>query len=548
MSTSDFGRHCREIAERFLLTAVVVDDQRFFPPSPPRGGAPRKPTRGDVARARPLEETRGRQRQDINAAALTDSFAKHGMVCGVVAPSARGTETERYRRALSRADILVVDWKLHDNNNRHALELVTEILNGDRGDRLRLIAVYTGETGLPEIGEEIVSGLETLGRRVESSRANCEIASGACRIVLYAKAGTPTPGLDRTVDEGTLPDRLISDFTRMVAGLVPTLVLSSLTTVRENVYRVLERFDATLDPAFLAHRACLPVPSESEQHMVEQIGSELHGIMDDAVLEARKRFSVAVEDWLTERSDEGPYTFGDREVSLSDTKNIFNKGLRVEHGGLGASYYDKVSSGVSKDGSDGRELDMCLASKMCFRTVLEQGTRTLRMGTVVRRRDGNDSSGTHLVCVTPRCDCVRLIEESPFLFLPLVGARSGMFQLVLPPLGDGMPYAPVAVEPKTTRWVRANFKPETQTNSGMIKASIIDADAGSDGERFVFKDAKDNLYDWVGELKPEFAQRLAQVAAARLSDVALNKSEWLRRKEQKLARERCDTCGSWVVV
>ena len=267
----------------------------------------------------------------------------------------------------------------------HALDLVTAILSSDRGNRLRLIAVYTGEPRLPEIGEEIVSSLETLGRPVESSEANCEIASGPCRIVVYAKAGTPTPDLkDRTVDEEALPDRLINDFTRMVVGLVPSLVLASLTTVRENVYRVLERFGAGLDPAFLAHRACLPVPSESEQHMVEQIGSELRGIMDDAVLEARNEFSAAVEHWLTERSEGGPYTFGNREVSLSDTKNIFNKGLKVEHGGLGGSYFDKLSSGVSKDGSNGQELDMCLASKMCFRTVLEQGTRTLRMGTVVR--------------------------------------------------------------------------------------------------------------------------------------------------------------------
>ncbi|WP_419935934.1 response regulator receiver domain [Candidatus Palauibacter sp.] len=533
MPTSDFDRHCREIAKRFLLTAVVVDDQRYFPTPPPTGRPPRTPTRGDVARPRALEETRGRQRQDIDAPALTDSFAKHGMVCGVVAPGASATEGAPYRSALARADILVLDWKLHDNNDKLALELVTGILSGDRGDRLRLIAVYTGEPGLLEIREQIVSGLEALGRPVESSEANCEIASGPCRIVMYAKAGTPTPGLkDRTVDEDALPDRLIDDFTRMVTGLVPSLVLTSLTTVRENVYRVLERFDAKLDPAFLAHRACLAVPAESEQHMVEQIGSELHGIMDDAVLEARKRFSAAVEYWLTEKSEEGPYTFGDREVSLSDSKNIFNKGLGEGRGGLGASYYDKLSAGVAMDGSNGQESDMCLASKMCFRTVLERGTRTLRMGTVVRRRDANAGEGTNLVCVTPRCDCVRVKEESPFLFLPLVRAQSGMFQLVLPPLGDGMPYEPVAVGPKTTRWVRANFNPETETNSGTIKASTIEADGDARIERFVFKDVRDNLYDWVGELKPEFAQRVAQVAAARLSDVALNKSEWLRRKEQ----------------
>ena len=283
--------------------------------------------------------------------------------------------------------------------------------------------------------------------------------------------------------------------------------------------------------------------------MVEQIGSELHGIMDDAVLEARKEFSDAVEHWLTERSEGEPYTFGNREVSLSDTKDIFNKGLRVEHGGLGKSFYDKLSSGVSKGESDGEEVDMRLASKMCFRTVLEQGTRALRMGTVVRRRNGNDGIATNLVCVTPRCDCVRLTGESQFFFLPLVAAQSGRFQLVLPPFADETSYERVAVEPKTTRWVRASFEADTETDSGMVKATNTNgANGDADGEGFVFEDADENEYDWVGELKPEFAQRVAQFAAARLSDVALNKSEWLRKTEQKLAKERCDECGDWRVT
>ena len=537
MPMSNFDRYCRKIAERFLLTAVVVDDRRFFPQRPTSGLTARTPTRADVrptGSAGSSDAPPRRDGQDVDALKLIDSFAKHGMVCGVVAPGPDGTDGESYRRALGRADILVLDWKLGDDDGTHALDLITQILSGDRGDRLRLITVYTGESNLPEIGETIATHLRALGMPVKPTEANCDIAAGPCRIAIYAKAGTPTPSLtNRTVDEEHLPERLIRDFTRMVAGLVPSLVLASLTTVRENVYRVLQHFDATLDPAFLAHRACLSVPSESEQHMVEQIGSELHGIMDDAVLQTRKAFGTAVGHWLTERAEGGHFTFGDRAVPLSDTKNIFNKGLKMQHGGLGGSFFDKLSSGVSKREGDGQDLDMRLASKMCFRTVLEQGTRTLRMGTVVRRRDANGNDGPHLVCVTPRCDCVRLIAESPFLFLPLVSARSGTFQFVLPPRGSEMPYQRVSVEPKTTGWVRANFEPSADSNSGMITAIATHADGSAHLERFVFSDTDDIRYDWVGELKPEFAQSVAQVAAARLSDIALNKSEWLRRREQK---------------
>ena len=111
MPTSDFNRHCRQIAKRFLLTAVVVDDRRYLPPPPP-SRPPRTPTRADAARRRSAEQTRERQRQDIDALALTDSFAKHGIVCGVVAPGATESETKPYDSALARADILVLDWKL----------------------------------------------------------------------------------------------------------------------------------------------------------------------------------------------------------------------------------------------------------------------------------------------------------------------------------------------------------------------------------------------------------------------------------------------------
>ena len=54
-----------------------------------------------------------------------------------------------------------------------------------------------------------------------------------------------------------LPERLVQDFAAMTEGLLPGIALTSLTAVREGAHRVLDQFCADLDPAFLAHRACI---------------------------------------------------------------------------------------------------------------------------------------------------------------------------------------------------------------------------------------------------------------------------------------------------
>ena len=158
---------------------------------------------------------------------------------------------------------------------------------------------------------------------------------------MYAKAGTPTPDLkDRTVDEEALPVRLISDFTRMVVGLVPSLVLASLTTVRENVYRVLERFDAEARSGL----SCASSMSSLSHRNPSNTWSSRLGVscMESwTTLSSRRGRRLALR-WSIgspRESEGGPYTFGDREVSLSDTKSIFNKGLKVEHGGLGGKLF-----------------------------------------------------------------------------------------------------------------------------------------------------------------------------------------------------------------
>ena len=527
MPTNDFDEHCRKIAERFLLTAVVVDDRPFFRPLPSPTRAVR-PTRQSVAQASEPKEPRKRELQDLDVAALTDSFARHGMVCGVIVPDRDLTEETRSLDPLGQADILILDWQLHGNNGRSALELLTFILGGGRGNRLRLIAVYTGEPGLLRIREKIVNcleGLDELGHRVEPGEADCEIAFGPCRIVIYAKPNTPTPGLgDRSVEEADLPNRLVGDFTTMVDGLLPGLVLTALTAVRENVYRVLERFDRELDPAFLAHRACLPVPSDSEQHIVEQVASELHGVMDDAILTHNPAGLDPIHQWLVKKTGGGKLSFGQgKEMTVAQTVDLLTEGIKKANGPLSKNKdYANLSCGFSLGAENSRALDRRLASAMCFRMVLDEETRILWMGTVLERREKEEL----FLCVTPKCDSVRLETcEASFLLLPLLRPPSGTPQLVLPPRETETQYERATICTDPSRWETVSFK----VNGREAQCVVAEEKPGGG---FSFRDVADGHYDWVGELKAEFAQTVAQGIAERLSRVPLNKSEWLRRSER----------------
>ncbi len=529
MPTSDFDRYCRQIVERFLLTAVVVDDEPYVPIRPT--GDITTPPRGHLATAGAVDEPSRQQRQDLNVPALTNSFAKHGMVCGVVIPGAGLNEPALLSKALGRADILILDWQLHRDNGKSVLGLLEAILKGDDGGRMRLIAVYTGEYGLQTICDTIVKRLECLQqpvRSVETSETGCGILFGPCSIQIYAKCGGRTSDpQERKFVEKDLPDRLISDFATMVNGLLPSLALTALTAVRENVYRVLERFGAELDPAFLTHRACLESPWESEQHIVEQIASELQGVMLDAVVLRKPTAIKLIELWLTRRSDIEEWRFGsDKKLSVSQTVTMLTRGAREKHGPLKANGndYDILSDGFSRGSTGSEDLDLRLASAMCFRMVLDGESRFLWMGTVLRSRTGNDDEKLFL-CITPKCDSVRLEEElSSFLFVPLTKALHNKLQLVVPLGGTEAAHRRMTVSKHPATWVTKAFK----VNQG-LRCVVAQRDQESAG--FVFE-ASGASYEWVGELKAEFAQTVAQDIAQMLSRVPLNKSEWLRRVER----------------
>ena len=521
---SDFAEHCQEIAQRFLLTAIVVDDELSLSKLPPPHPNIETPNPLTVTPEEKLENHQ--QLRSLNVDLITSSFLHAGMVCGVVSPQ-EGHDDDTLAQTISRADIIVLDWQLSQKTGKTALPLLEQILLEEPRYQLRLIAIYTGELDPRGILEEIAESINGIKTDAHSASVNyelCMIDFGACRIVIYLKK---TYGADehlnRVVSEEELPGHLINDFASKVEGLLPSVVITALTAVRENVYRVLARFGSDLDPAFLTHRACLSHPQESEQHIVEQIASELHGIMDDAITDSSPAGIEAIKHWSTKRFEDDKVTFGPNdEHPIEKVLDMLERGLEDNKDRLlNPQKFHTLSHGFSKCAGNSANLDLRLASAMSFRQVLDRKQKQLTMGTVIQGPESE--SEEFLICVTPRCDSVRLEEVTSFLFIPLSNPKQG--DQIVVPVGEN-DFKHMSISIKTSDWRIIDFDPD----SGQ---QCVLAYPDSSDHTFMFKEVKDNQqYRWIGELKPEFAQSIAQKLAGQLLRIPLNKSEWLRRSER----------------
>ena len=521
----DYSERCAKIAERFLLTAVIVDDEAQIQDSPRPTASLRKPDRYTSARA--SEETSGTNEakvHSLDARRLVDSFAKHGLICAVIAPLEDDSlAAATVVPAARRADMVILDWQLHQDDGEKTLELLKKLLKDDEVGRLRLIAIYTGESDILGIRESIKQALNNQGWEFEPCDQSVELSYGHCRIVIYAKSHTPLkPELEgRSISEDGIAKRLIGDFADMAEGLLPSIALTSLAAVRENAHKVLDSFSSELDPAFLAHRACLPIPDDSQQHIVNLLDSELHAIMDDAMTAQNPASFDAVKDWLDLNfSQDTNFRFGKKELSFQDVARLLEKGLN-RNTSLRDQDFKFLSSGFAKNENESENLDQQLAWMFNFRTVSNSPSPILQLGTVLQKQDQESGSDLFL-CMRPRCDSVRLQSEERFLLLPLIAPKQNQIQLVLKTGQNDYLRRSVCTNP--SQWSLPTFAPDDS------KECVV-AEKGADGQ-FFFTCTEGKRFKWIGELKADFAQRVAQHFASGLSRVATDNSEWLRRRER----------------
>lgn len=517
-SEEELGCRSRRFVQRFLRTAVVVDDKAYMELEsdnvPETVVAPDRRNRN--VSQKDQDQPTQRSDQSLDARSITNSFSALGVICGVVGPAHSEMNTMR------QADIVVLDWRLKDDDSEYALRLLRKLLTEERDYRnsLRLVAIYTGENQLEDISSEIVDMLNSAELNPNKDESSTTISYRHGRVVVYAKSSVNLAESmkKRSVAEDDLPQLLIEDFAEMTEGLLPSIAITSLTAVREGEHKVLDRFSADLDPAFLAHRTCLSDPEDAERQIVNHVAEELRGLMDNTVAEESPAGSEAVEHWIRHKGD--GFQFGNKEIDLEKTITLATRGLQ-NTSVLKEKAFRDLSDGFA--GGNAVDLDERLAWIMSFRTVFNAPPPTLWLGSIVTAEVDEDEQ--HLICMRPRCDCVRLKEETSFLFLPLVEPTKDKEQLVVK---LDQEFKRMGIEFDSSSCVILQFNPSVCDSPSPVTAIRSQFDRG-----FEFKDTSDNRYRWRGELKAEFAQRIAQNYATKQSRVAVDESEWLRRISEK---------------
>lgn len=535
-----------DVARDFLNSAVVFDDLAHMimedgvdPSSlvaPNYGIAVENDTGGETPK-----DSRG---IGLDANAIIRAFAEIGTVCTVLKPRPddSGIVTEAAEIA-AKADVVVLDWKIHDSLGEMTLDILSRILEYDQyRHRLRLIAIYTGEPGVDEIRARVTETLERFYPMSELGSTRHSVSKGPVRVMMLSKgASDRTPSQDRTppqagsttVTERELPQALLTEFASMTDGLLPTVALSALTAIRNGVHMVLTKFDRRLDAAYLGHRLLLPYPPDAEDHLISALGAELLSVLENSQSGQHADIN-AIDLWLRARRSllqrEDVLGFGAGADEIAHWKELLLRGadydgIRLPVGGKSSV----VSRGTEVFADSPQE---ALFSARSFSVLLQLRTRhpdvvpRLRLGSIIKRELKRRTE--YLLCLQPKCDSVRLQGWSGFPFLPLTSVRRDFhkkrFRIALE-IENGN-WLHFDFDAKPAELINREFQPTAQ-RPGEIVAELQDED------QFVFQDRRKNRYLWMAEMKEEHALGIAAEVASSLARPGPDDSEWLRRAARR---------------
>lgn len=557
----DLNNHYAESAERFLQTAIVIDDQAMMgivavetvvPVSieAPTGSVLASPldnqrqTHAAVEIA--IEETMTPSSSALNAKILSQAFLDRRMICGLYRPEAGEDMVTRASGAAEAADIVVVDWHLETGNSRPAKEIILSVLQTDleAKGRLRLIAIYTTQAGRVAIATELLAEIDQntlLNGRF--TRSGPVIGDRTTRIVILNKRSTPDAADREEISEERLPERLIGEFAELSKGVVPSFALSAVAAIRQGAHHVLSLYTADLDGAFVAHRCGIPHPDDSKTFAIDLITSELRNLIEVEDVAGKTLGDDIIGAWVQSKIDEGALFRTDRaDVPAQHVKRFVKGGAEavkasVEHqtgfnnpdGKLGKDY--KVTSGtlsrIFYSTADAAKTSVQQLARLStfqrepHRTRLPQSwTPKLTLGTVLQQiKDG--AAGEIIICVQPRCDSVRLGGLTAFPFQTV--SQAGPFNLIVRDLEGTDQLAWVNLKPRDARMVR--FLPEPERCMVVARRDV-------EADRFLFDAEDGSVFVWLGDLDAMKAQRWASELGSRVQVVGMEELEWLRQASE----------------
>ncbi len=648
-SVESFKERCERAARHFLQSVVVIDNQaemfenEWSLKEGDRGNGGRqtkkklakRPATGlskkQVSRvAKPATESfeipansdspaiaRERKSHRLRAWLLTERLADKGILCAVYRPddhqSNRGVDNAsmepsdhpvviRSVKMAKLADIVVLDWELggdiekqEDKGTWKAREIIKATLNEDdeiKG-RQRLIAIYTATPTLESVFGDVLQDIGTIkyvGGRLKSvkNKKELSLSNETTRIVFLNKDTEFTESkISTTVSEESLPTHLINEFVKLNMGLLPSIALHSIASVRETTHHLLSTFNARLDPALVSHRSLLPDPLDSEEFVLDLISGELRSALSLNRIGQEHADIRAHKDWIAGQLNSGDHfklgnhltitrqeafdlvTEGSNTIdqtcraiiirwidgSWDRTKplqhkvireNLSKKKVKELAENLNISELKRHIDGIpilepkkltelfAQDKKIGIEINRDFSRLTTLKREF-YGTRKLpsnwiprlTQGSIIREINENGSlSKEFLLCIQPRCDSVRIKTPLNFPFLTMSSSNiaASIKQLLFVKCPKER-----GSDPENIKLMLYPFPHRQKIVNFDPEASSGDyIEAVLEKGIWVFK-SEEAKYKWVADMKDFLAQKICDQLSERQGSIGLDEFEWLRR-------------------
>lgn len=514
-------------ALRFLRSAVALDDKPVradvevatdveTPPEVDLLKPPAETTGEDVATALPAAPEAAPvepvdadapipdvQDSSLNEDALVGAFANVGIACAVLKPDALGNYGAR---ALERADLLILDWRLGDGDDGGlATTLLQQLAEHPADSGQRLVAIYTSAPDLGQIRDTVVA--EVAGA-IADGLEPFTIRFSAVTVMVIGKESNPA-GLSA----GALPQHLVSAFAKAIEGIVPIATVNALAAVRDGLPGLIARLGTELDRGYVRHCLLLDHADEGSAHLTALIGDELRSLVtaDGA--------TVAVSDvprmgaWLDEQEAAGGLV-----VPAAKIKEHLSGAVRISQASGGGASAKKPHHVIKPvDPLSPEHDDALLADRMTFRALRFDQSAAMVPGVVLSRPSG-DGDSEYFVCIQPSCDAVRLYP--PAAQMPFLQCEEKLqgFDFAL---RDGDVVLRLKVIDRFDRLVHFRFP--VDAGSGLIPLVNPLTELNLDGSTGA-------SFRVMGVLRDEYARRLGQQIGNRLGRMGLDESEWQRLK------------------
>lgn len=472
---------------------------------------------------------------NINPVTLTNAFLAKGIHCSLFEVENDEDSLDPLKSILKKSDVVILDWQMHQDDGRKARELLLSVIKNSQQPELRLYIIFTNDkkqynnllsqTILPELMKAGV--IDEIPEDIE-----CVFKFGHSKIVVLEKENGEKS--ETTVSDEELPDRIIEEFAEITSGLVSNTVLKSISVVRRNTHSLLAAFNKNLDAAYLAHRAMLSTPEDSESLLKSTIVDSFDSLLTYSQIHTACNIDQ-IEKWIDENDfpKEVPHIYigkGGNKLDIEINKENKKKWLKA---GWKKLIQDQPGNQITENQYESFEKDGPLFTVANSSFVFEGNTASqdfailthhksnfttpsytpfLTLGVVVQNDDD------YFLCIQQKCDSVRIEENETrnFLFLPLT--QKGNFPIIFKNV-NGEYLVKKASLNKCHHLSLIKFG---QTKNGIVEA--LKEEGG-----FYFESFDHAKFKWILDLKDSHAQRIANKFAAELSRVGLDESEWLRR-------------------